>query len=198
MQKDNEKINALIQYFKETFSLGLVEIESLLVADIKDFKKGDVILKEGQNTEKCFFVIKGCVRQYYIDHEGKDITVNFYTEFQPIAIETSKDKPNPYYLECMEDTFMTTDDSERTETLYQSFPNIESISRQITEQNLTSTQERMTKLLAMKPEDRYLDLINTKPDLVQRVPQHQIASYLGLQPESLSRIKKRLADKRKQ
>lgn len=197
MNSKLDKLSLLINFFKQHFGLNTNEIEQLLDADIKDFKKGEIFLKEGQKVDKCFFVIKGCVRQYYIDENGKDITVDFYTEFQAITLDQSKVGSNPYYLECLEDSFITADDTERTNDLYAHFPQIESISRQITEQNLFATQDRMNKLLSMKPEDRYLDLLQTRPDLLQRVPQHQIASYLGLQPESLSRIRKRLAEKRK-
>ena len=76
--------------------------------------------------------------------------------------------------------------------MYEKYPQLESLSRVIAEVILTKQQESFTEFKTSSPEERYLNLLKTKPDLMQRVPQHQIASYLGIKPESLSRIRKRL------
>ncbi len=85
--------------------------------------------------------------------------------------------------------------SEKEKAFYKRFPRFEEISRLETEKMLGNNQEQLSNFITNSPEERYKNLINTKPELLQRVAQHQIASYLGVTPESLSRIRKRIAKK---
>ncbi|GEN10050.1 hypothetical protein MFU01_50870 [Myxococcus fulvus] len=84
---------------------------------------------------------------------------------------------------------------ERESDLYARFPRFESISRRAMEQVLAEQQDRLTSYVIDTPEQRYLRLLATRPDLLQRIPQYQLASYVGVKPESLSRIRKRLASR---
>ena len=196
----NDKVDQkeiLVNYFSEKFGLKQNELDIFKATDIKFYKGGEVLFRDGQNTDKCYFVIKGCLRQYFVNEEGNEVTINFFTEFQPVTVITVSKTCNNYFLQCIEDTYIAAGDAQMTEKYYRNFPNIESVSRQITEEHLMNTQERITKLLTMSPSERYLDLIKTQPELLQRIPQNLIAGYLGVQPESLSRIKKKIAEKRK-
>ncbi|GAA4318388.1 hypothetical protein [Compostibacter hankyongensis] len=84
----------------------------------------------------------------------------------------------------------------REQLMYRQFPALEAITRKIIEQDYGKTRENFAVFITSSPEERYIHLLKTKPELVQRVPQHQLASYLGITPESLSRIRKRIATKR--
>jgi DNA-binding MarR family transcriptional regulator len=79
--------------------------------------------------------------------------------------------------------------------MYQKFPQIESLNRAMVEAIMAKQQDSLAEFKMTSPEQRYLNLLKNRPDLIQRVPQHQIASYLGVKPESLSRIRKRILKK---
>jgi CRP-like cAMP-binding protein len=83
-------------------------------------------------------------------------------------------------------------DRQKEEELYRRFPKLETISRKVMERVFMEQQEIMGTYFTDSPEQRYLKLLRSRPDLFQRVPQYQIASYIGVKPESLSRIRKRL------
>ena len=84
---------------------------------------------------------------------------------------------------------------EEERRLFAQFPHFETISRAAVEEELGKTQEQLSSVLLRTPEERYRELLDTRPDLLDRVPQYQLASYLGVTPESLSRIRKRLQTK---
>lgn len=159
---------------------------------IKCYKKGTVLLKEGNISNECYFIIKGCIRSYYIK-DGEEKTTEFYTEEQSITpIAFGKKTPSEYYLECIEDTFAGVGTPEVETEMYKKFPQIESLNRALGEAMIAKYMETFAEFKMTTPEERYLNLLKNRPDLIQRAPQHQIASYLGIKPESLSRIRKRI------
>ena len=157
------------------------------------YSKGAIILSEGQLTDKCFYVFKGCVRKFHLK-DGVEITTDFFTEGDPIATRPSgvMQLKSSYNLECIEDCIVTIITARQEEQIYAKFPRFQSMCRIMTEQKLMEYQDRLSKFIASTPEERYLNIQNTRPDLLNRVPQYQLASYLGIKPESLSRIRKRL------
>ena len=104
-------------------------------------------------------------------------------------------KPTLNSYSCTENTIVVIVNSEKEKKFYQKFPRFEEITRLETEKILGNNQEQMSNFITQSPEERYQELLTTKPELLQRAPQHQIASYLGITPESLSRIRKRLVKK---
>lgn len=159
---------------------------------IKSYKKGTVLLEEGKLSNECYFIIKGCVRSYYLKN-GEEKTIEFYTEEQAITSSVyGLNKPSTYYLECIEDTIAGVSNPEFEEDMYRKFPELESLSRVLGEAIMAKHIETFADFKMNSPEERYLNLLKTRPDIIQRVPQHQIASYLGIKPESLSRIRKRI------
>lgn len=164
---------------------------------IKHYKKGDVLLKEGQISTEAYFVLEGCVRQYYIV-DGEERTANFFTEEQwVISLNSfSNNLPSNHYMACSTDCFLVVGNREKEEDLYHRFPKLETVARKVMEKNFVEQQEIMASYTTDSPEQRYIKLFNSRPELFQTIPQYQIASYIGVKPESLSRIRKRIIAKR--
>jgi len=189
--------NRLINYFQKITSL--TSDESKILSEsmvVNNLKKGSFLIKEGEYENDSFFVIEGLVRQYKIV-DGDEITTNFFTEEQWIInFESIEGKSiSKYNLLCTEDTTVVIGDEEKAQKLFKQFPKFERVSRQIMETVFREQQEQMVSYLTDKPEKRYLKLLATRPDIFQRVAQYDIASYIGVKPESLSRIRKKLAQK---
>lgn len=163
-----------------------------------EFKKGDILLREGSIAKECFAIIRGCVREYYIK-EGLDKTTAFFIEGQPVNSFSSytNQVPSKHFLECVEDCLLTVGNQSLIDEMCERIPRLtEFISNEV-QKDAGKLQERMASFMTSSPEERFLDLMENTPNLMNRVPQHQIASYLGVTPESLSRIKKRAYTKKK-
>jgi CRP-like cAMP-binding protein len=180
--------------------MALSEEEKSAVVDLGIFRrytKGTVLLKQGDLSNEGYFVLKGCLRCYYII-DGDEKTTAFYTETESLTpICAVNNKPSEYYISCVEDSVLTVGNSEMEKEIFQKFPRFETLCRILTEQLLTANQASFDSFKNKNPEQRYLNLLNTKPDLLERVPQHQLASYLGIKPESLSRIRRRITNQGK-
>lgn len=163
---------------------------------IQEFAKGTVLLQAGNVANDSYFTLKGCVRLYYLV-DGEDKTTQFFTEGDAIASMNSyiNRVPANHFLECVEDCTLAVLNYEKEKKLYKLFPKLESICRISMEDDFGKQQEMLASHVTNSPEQRYQLLLKQRGDLVQRVPQYHLASYLGVKPESLSRIRKRLADK---
>lgn len=185
----------LYKYMSRWTSLNEEDQQAILdEISIEEFKKGTVLFKQGDVPTKCYFILKGCVRQYSIDEEGREVTSNFYTEEQAIAIfnHHKPDKSSDYTFTCVEDSVMVVGDLDTEKDMYNKHPQLESMTRRMIEENFSQVQEEFAAFIASSPEERFKTLLMKRPSLINRVPQHQLASYLGITPESLSRIKKRI------
>lgn len=184
------------QYFKEmTRVMNFSEEEQALIQSLNIFriyKKGTLLLKEGQFSKTTYHLIKGCLRSYYLI-DGEEKTTAFYIEnehFSPSCIITNK--PAEHYVACVEDCLVSIGTPESEQLLLEKFPRFEKLCRIYSEELLAKQKADFEHFKISSPEQRYIHLTNSRPDLLQRVPQYQIASYLGLTPQSLSRIRKRL------
>ncbi|WP_310556716.1 Crp/Fnr family transcriptional regulator [Flavobacterium sp.] len=189
--------NRLIDYFLKITNLTTDETKVLAESMVvKNFGKNDYLVKEGQFTNDTYFIINGCVRQFKI-LGGNDITTNFYTEEQwIISLENFEGKTeSKYNLVCMEDTTVVIGDEQKAQEIFKQYPRFETTSRQIMETVFMEQQNLLTSFITDKPEERYLKLLKSRPDIFQRVPQYDIATYIGVKPESLSRIRKKLQNK---
>jgi len=187
--------NILYKYMSRWTSLN--EEDQQFIVDqipVEEFKKGAVLFKQGDAPTKCYFILKGCVRQYSIDEEGREVTSNFYTEEQAIAIfnHHKPDKSSDYTYTCIEDSIIVVGDLDTEQDMYNKHPQLEMMTRRMIEENFSQVQEEYAAFIASSPEERFKTLQMKRPSLIDRVPQHQLASYLGITPESLSRIKKRI------
>ena len=163
---------------------------------IKSFKKGSVLLKEGAISNECYFILKGCIRSYFLK-EGEENTIEFYTEEQSVVpTNYGTSKPSKHYLECLNDTIVSVGNPKLEKETFKKYPQLESLSRIIAETIIIKQQESLSQFKTSTPEERYLNILNNRPELIQIAPQYQLASYLGIKPESLSRIRKRILAKK--
>ncbi|BAU27385.1 CRP-like cAMP-binding protein [Aneurinibacillus soli] len=185
----------LLKYLARFTTLNEEE-QQAIVEDIlvQEYKKGTMLLRQGDVPTKCYFVLKGCVRQYSIDETGKEVTSNFYTEEQAVSIfnHHKQNKSSAYTLTCLEDCILVVGDLDAEKDMFHKYSQLETMTRKMVEENLGEVQDELASFIASTPEERYKALVRKRPHLVNRVPQHQLASYLGITPESLSRIKKRI------
>lgn len=189
--------NKLITYFLKLINLTSDEINGLTESMIiKSYPKGSFLRKGEPLNYNSYFIEKGCVRRYKIV-DGNDISLNFFTEEQwIISLENYEEKnTNDDFLICVEDTTVVIGDEKRAQEIFKQFPRLEKVSRQIMETVIAEQHKLLTSYLTNKPEDRYLNLLKSRPDIFQRVPQYHIATYVGVKPESLSRIRKKLQHK---
>lgn len=156
-------------------------------------EKGTLLVKEGEVPKECYFVLKGLVREYrFVD--GTERTTEFYTEKNGTVSSHhyTEQTPSAFYLECAEDCLLIAGNMEIDTAHYEQFPELIDITKRVLENGLNRAKNNYSKFILSSPKERYLHFMETRPDLLNRVPLHQIASYLGMTPESLSRIRKRI------
>jgi len=189
--------NLLFDFISKYTSLTENEKETITSLGIfHSVKKGSILLKEGQFSKDGYFVLKGCIRNYYII-EGEEKTTGFYTEMEGITPHcVLNKKASEYYIDCIEDSIVTISNPAMEIEIFKKFPKFETLCRILSEELLAKQQVNFDQFKTSSPETRYLNLIQQRPDLVQRVPQHQLASFLGMKPQSLSRIRARITKKK--
>ncbi len=192
----NAMENEILAYLTKYVSIS-DELKEVVVASsvIRRFEKGTVLLEAEKPAKESYLVLKGCLRSYLV-RDGEEKTIEFYTEEQPVApTNYGKGEPSGQYLVCAEDATLLINTPEHEAKMFREFPAFESVCRIMSEAMMANHQESFTNYKLMTTEERYLHLLETRPDLFQRIPQYQIASYLGITAESLSRLRKRLTKK---
>ncbi len=173
----------------------LYEEEKAAISELnlfRTYKKNSLLLKEGEFSDSSYFVLQGCIRCYYII-DGEEKTTAFFMESESFSPHCVIDKkPSAYYVSCVEDCILGVSTPRMEKDIFKKFPRFESLCRVLSEELLVKNQLSFDDFKNSTPEQRYLHLSQTRPGLIQRVPQYQIASFLGIKPESLSRIRKRL------
>nr|WP_321358299.1 Crp/Fnr family transcriptional regulator [uncultured Draconibacterium sp.] len=161
------------------------------------YKKNDIIFTEGNIADEIYFVTRGCVRLFY-NVDGNDKTAFFYTEGQFICAGESYtyNIPATENFQAVEQTEIYVFTKKKTDELLRKVPKFEVIARIATENELITCQKVIASFVTKSAEERYTDLLSTQGDLFLRVPQQFIASFLGVSPETLSRIKARVYKKR--
>ncbi|MBT33443.1 MAG: cyclic nucleotide-binding protein [Thalassobius sp.] len=194
-----KKENLLKDFLGKFTILSDKEVEELSQKlNVKEYKKGNILQSVGEVPTLCFFVLDGCVRQYHFI-EGVEKTTDFYTSKNgAIASDCYVlQKPSPFFLECSDDCILLVGDPELDQKLFAEYPILKSIITEVMEKEWLKTRNELATFKHSSPEQRYLNLLENNADLLNIVPNHQIASYLGITPESLSRIRKRLLTKSK-
>ncbi len=167
------------------------------VLQIKKLRKKQFLVQEGDVCRYETFVNKGCLRAYHVDEKGQEHIAQFAVEEWWISDMYSFLTSTPAYLnvDALEDSELLCIDKPSLEELYLHVPKFERFFRIILQNAFIAHQQRILANMSKNAEDRYLEFIERYPQLEQRVPQHQIASYLGITPESLSRVRKQLTER---
>jgi CRP-like cAMP-binding protein len=160
----------------------------------KSIGKKDHLLMAGDISTDVAYVTKGCLRRYIIDDHSKEVILNFALEDYWIGDLESFifQKPTIYYVQALEESELLLISRENFLRANQELPKFKKFHDDKVQRNHYYTLKRLSFAKSATPEEKYLDLMKKQPELFQRVPLHYIASYLGIEPESLSRLRKRI------
>ena len=142
------------------------------------------------------FVIKGCVRKFYIDGNGTEVIIQFAVEnswVSDVSFSIYEEKPSSLYIETLEDCEFYMFTPETKEELYAKSPRFERAFRILVQRNLGVIQNRLFNTISKTATEKYLEFLEQYPTLPQRVAQHYIASYLGISAEFLSKVRTKIA-----
>ncbi len=154
------------------------------------FKKGEIIVREGQYSDKIYFIVEGAARAYYLV-DGKDVSdyFAFENEFISSIISFFGHQPSPHYIELVQDSIVIEVSRKSFDTLSKRFHDFEHLIRIVVTKVMLQQQERISSILFQSAEQRYKHILSIRPDIIQRVPLKHIASYLGMTLETLSRVR---------
>lgn len=189
-----EQINASISRYVTFSKEELDTLNSLL--EYRKVPKKTIMLQEGEMCTFEAFVVKGCVRKCYIDHNGFEVILQFAIEnawISDISFSTYETKPSRVFIETMEDCEFLIFSPETKEELLTRAPRFERAFRILFERHLSVTQNRLFNTIAKTALEKYVEFLELYPTLPQRVAQHYIASYLGISAEFLSKVRAKLA-----
>jgi CRP-like cAMP-binding protein len=164
---------------------------------IKTFQKNEIILSQGDVCNRTFFVGDGLLRSYSIDSKGKVHIIQFAPELWWISERNGLlfNEPSDFFIDAIEQTTAIVIPKDYFNLAIPHLPKMQELNETMLNNSIRFMQKRINMLLSATAEERYLDFIRLYPNLTLRVPQWMIASYLGITPESLSRVRKDLAHK---
>lgn len=151
-----------------------------------------ILLEEGKISKTMFFVEKGCLRTW-VNANGKDITTQFFFEGDTVSsIESFRtNQPSLYSIESIEPCVLQTISQKDFQSVLENSPEMKEEIQEHLFRRLVQSQKLFFSFLKNTPQQRYQELIEKQPQIIQRIPQHYIASYLGITSVSLSRIRNR-------
>jgi CRP/FNR family transcriptional regulator, anaerobic regulatory protein len=184
----------ILQSIKSLVPLNTIEEEAFLqILETTRFNKKEFLLQEGQICNKISFINSGCMRLFY-NVEGVENTVQFffgdswYTDYASFLTA----RPTIENMQALQTCDVVQFKKENLYQLFDAFPIFDRVGRVMAENAYLSLSQLNQMLTNEEPELRYQNLLKQRPELVQQIPQHYIASYLGIKPETLSRIRKRI------
>ncbi|WP_309640245.1 Crp/Fnr family transcriptional regulator [Flavobacterium sp.] len=187
-----KSLNHFVAITDDEFNLFLARMKP------KTLKKNEYFLRQGEVCHNAVFLIKGCVR-YYFNIDGEEKTGQFffesswYTDLESFVFG----EPSEQNIQALENSECLIISKKDLHELYESSHTFEKFGRLLVEYGFLGLRKKNKLLTNMSPEERYLDLLKNRPKVIERIPQIYIASYLGIQPESLSRIRKRIFNQKK-
>jgi CRP/FNR family transcriptional regulator, anaerobic regulatory protein len=185
----------LASYLSRFINLSDRELESFTKEMVlKKLKKKEIYFREGEISRQVAFINKGCLRYYYLvngeEHTGQFFFENsFYTDYESFL----SGQPSRQNIDALEKTELLLMSKIDLYQFYETNPKFERFGRLMAENAYLGLRKRNNELLNLTPEERYQMLLKERPKVMERIPQHYIASYLGIKPESLSRIRKRIS-----
>ncbi len=186
----NKSISRYVAFSEEEMDI----FNSLL--EYRKIAKKTTMLREGEMCNFEAFVVKGCVRKYYIDDNGFEVILQFALEdawVSDISFSIYEEKPSRIFIETMEDCEFLVFTPETKEELFAKAPGFERAFRILLQRHLTITQNRLFNAISKTALEKYLEFLELYPTLPQRVAQHYIASYLGISAEFLSKTRAKIS-----
>jgi CRP-like cAMP-binding protein len=198
LNSENTSIQKLIKYFNNYFPLNSEENNELMLRFTeRKVKRRQFILQQGDVCRHFMFIVSGCLKMYAVDKNGKEHNIQFAAE-NDWATDLSSfyaEKPSQLYIEAVEPTILLQIKHEDLLHLYINYHKFDHNFRVIIEQKFIELQNRVLQNISLTAEERYEFFLKQYPNLSNRLPNTQIASYLGITPEFLSTIRKSLASK---
>jgi len=194
---DLKKIKAFYSFSRE---LNLKDIQVLInAAKYETYASTEFLIKEGSLKSKIFFVQAGLIRSFMLNDKGDEITVSLMREHQIVANPdiVLYNQASRYYYQALEETSVWSIDYELMQEIIAQHPKLEKNRRFVFQKVLEEAQKRIESFVLYSPEERYIRYIEANPDINERVPNKYLANVLGITPVSLSRIRKRIANKKK-
>jgi CRP/FNR family transcriptional regulator len=163
----------------------------------KKFNKKDIIFSNGQVQREIGFIINGLVRSFFVDKDGNEKTMRFHFEnaFVTHYVAFITQQPSKYIYMCLEPTTIVTLSYDNMHLAYNTLPSIQKYGRLMAEEILKMQQYRIESFLFLTAEERYLDFTKQNPHLINRVSLSHLSSYLGIERQTLTRIRQKLAKK---
>lgn len=186
----NKAISRYVAFTPEELSVFNLLLEPRQVA------KKTTMLHEGEVCRFEAYVVQGCLRKYYIDEHGHEVILQFAIEdswISDISFSIYESEPSRTFIETLEDCQLLIFNPEAKEALFLRAPRFERAFRILMQRHLAATQDRLFGTITRNGIEKYQDFLNKHPSIPQRVPQHYIASYLGITPEFLSKVRAKLA-----
>lgn len=186
---------------KAAFYLGLFKgidpadlLQVIQATQQRTLAAGDVYIREGENSPRLGYIKSGMVRSYHVNEKGMETTVLLRWEEQIVASYDSilMQQPSRFTYHALEETTLLEVNYDDLQKLLENKPWFEKARYHFVLDMLAQSLERIESFVLQSPEERYLQLIKDKPDLLQRVPDKHLATLLGITPVSLSRIRKRI------
>ena len=187
-----------IRFFTSNLDVQPNEISVLLnQCERLSVKKNYVLLNQGDYCKHSFFVEKGLLRQYALKENGKEHILSFAPENWLVTDRDSVyfNQPSMYSIQALEDSLIVLIDENFMLKVSELIPGFNEFNNRLLHNHIRHLQDRISLLLSADAEERYLKFVEMYPDILLRVPQTMIASYLGITPESLSRVRKEIIHK---
>lgn len=179
-------------HLKKFIDLNEVEFDAILsFFQLANFKKKENLLVEGQICKSHYFVLKGCLRKFFINEKGVEQTTEFAIEnwWMTDNMAYEHKRPTEFYIQAVEHSEVLLIDSSSQEKMLAEFPKMERYFRFIYQRAFAASQMRFKYLHEFSKEDSYLHFCKAQPQFVQRIPQYLVASFLGFTPEYLSELR---------
>lgn len=188
--------NKFINYLKDKISLSEEEIQLIHdVAVLKKLRRKQFLLQEGDVWKNNAFVASGLLRTFSVDDKGQEHILNFAPENYWTGDRESlaNGTPSRFYIEAIEDAEVVLITKENFDRLCRQIPQLNEFINAVLHRSFLVSQSRIHDNISLSAEEKFQNFLNKFPAIAQRIPQHMIASYLGVTPETLTRIKRKFA-----
>jgi CRP-like cAMP-binding protein len=191
-------VDSLIEFFRARMPLSR-EHEALVrsLVTSRKVKKGQTLQRAGELATHGYFVSSGCLRSYWLDDKGREVSLTFAPEGWWVTEMTSLQDglPTTYFIEALEDSEVVFMDMAAHTRFIETVPGFAAAYAIGVQKMAAAREKRLLDSLSATAEQRYVNFLETYPSIARRVPQHMLASYLGITPETLSRLRGQLARK---